>query len=143
MNPASQSSWTPCEKFQVILVGVAPTFAIALAGLAAATVFGPEAFFVAFFALPLAYGTLFLSVFPALSVVRRFGPDTLPRFVLTVSAATFTPWAFLTAVYLLITPPQEHPPASLVALALAAPTLGAAVAAFAVWLLGFRGQHAA
>jgi hypothetical protein len=67
MNSAPQSSWTPRERLQVFLVGVAPTFAITLFGLAAATVFGQEAIFLAFFALPLEYGTLFLSVFPTLA----------------------------------------------------------------------------
>jgi hypothetical protein len=125
------------------VVGLAPACTVAVLALAAAPFVGHEVLLLGAAALPLAYGTLFFSVLPALSILRRLSHETFLGFVTTVAGSTFVPWATLAAIYLLVTPQVEHPPLSLVATVLAATAAAAASAAAVIWSLTFRGANAA
>jgi hypothetical protein len=135
--------WSRRENRQVAVVGASPALAVALLAAILAPFVGHEVVFLAIAALPLAYGTLFVSVFPALSVLRRYRSETLGSFVATASSAAIAPWAALAGAYLLLTPPLEHPPGSLIVSVLATLFLVSALTATAAWLLAFRTQHAA
>jgi Kef-type K+ transport system membrane component KefB len=140
----SASPWSASEKRQVAAVGFAP--AVVVAALAASlSVFWSigliDLAFLAMFALPVAYATLFVAVLPALTLLRRRDRKSGLSFVATVCVSTLAPWALLYLVYAAATPVHEHPPISLVAVVLLVPSLATAMVACAVWWWFIRPQN--
>ncbi len=147
MNTHSPS-WTRSERTLVLGVAVAP----ALVVLGSALVFSVlsrevmtllDMMFLAMLVLPLAYGTLFFVVLPALMILKRKKNEALLPFVAAVGLSSLAPWALLYCVYLLVVPAADHPPQSFVAAILLVPASLATVVAAGIWCVSLRGKNAA
>jgi hypothetical protein len=134
------SSWSVAEKRQVLAVAVAPAVVVAVLGVALSIVWAQDATLLALFALPLAYGTLFLCVLPALAVLRRSGKESGATFVAVSTAAGLVPWGF---VYAASSGIGEQPPLSLVLWGLLLQAVVTAVVASFIWWRFFRAKNAA
>jgi hypothetical protein len=139
MNTQS-SSWSAAEKKQVLAVAVAPAVVVAALGVLLSVGWSQDATLLALFALPFAYGTLFLCVLPALVVLRRSRKESGASFVATTSVASLIPWGLAS---LASSGMSERPPPSLFFGAVLLQAVVTAVVASLIWWRFSRAKHAA
>jgi hypothetical protein len=135
-----QSSWSTAERKQVLAVAAAPAVVVAVLGVALTLVWAQDATLLALFALPLAYGTLFLCVLPALAVLHRSGKESGATFVAVSSASGLLPWGL---VYAASSGMHEQPPLSLGIWGALLQAVVTALVASLIWWRFFRAKNAA
>jgi hypothetical protein len=139
MNTQS-SSWSAAERRQVLAVAVAPAVVVGVLGVALSVAWAQDATLFALFALPLAYGTLFLCVLPALVALRRSGKESGATFVAVSTAAGLAPWGL---AYAASSGMSEQPPLSLWVWGLLLQAVVTSVVASLIWWRFFRAKNAA
>ena len=133
-----QSSWSATEIKQVLAIAAAPALVVLLWCVVLSAIWSQDMTLLGLFALPVAYGTLFLCVMPALAILRRRGRENGPTFVAVCAATSCTPW-FL--AYLVGGIGDIPPPNSLEVTAALSQIAVTAVVAAVIWRSLFHTRH--